>query len=108
MAATEPEASTCGVSLVTVLTSVTSDCVIPFAASAWSSSSCSTTPTSMPIFWPLRDLMLREGRFGDDHVIAARIVGQHDHDAFRAAGTVDQSVHIGDQIGVELARGIRR
>jgi hypothetical protein len=41
--------------------------------------------------------------FADDHVVAVGIVGQHDHDAFAAAGAGDERIPIGDQIRVDFS-----
>ena len=41
----------------------------------------------------------------DDHVVAVRIVGQHDHDVFRAIAAHDKGITVGHHVGVELASG---
>src|SRR5262249_14100139 len=42
--------------------------------------------------------------FADNDVIAVRVVGEHDHYAFAAAGTGRKRVTVRHQIGVDLAR----
>ena len=108
IASTAPEASAFGVSLVGMLTSVTSDSLMPADSSAFSSSRWLTKPTSTPIFLPLRSVELRGLRPADHHVVAVRVVVDQDGGG-RLAGLRAQHerVAVRHRAAVRLARGER-
>src|SRR5450631_3505287 len=78
IAATSPEPSTCGVSLVLALTSFTSLSLYPTFFSPLSSRRCSTRPTSIPTFLPFSSLILLRHKFLRGEPLPAG-VAQHGH-----------------------------
>ena len=105
MASTWPEASTCGVSLVLALTSVTSFSLMPRFFKRVEQQQMLDQADLDADLLALEILEALDARLADDHVVAVRIVGEHDHDALAAARAGDQRVAVGHQIGVDLAGG---